>query len=272
MFENKEINIEDYNQRFGGIARLYGTSGLKKILDSKIMIVGLGGVGSWCVEALARSGVGQFYLVDLDEVCITNTNRQICATSKDIGKLKAHVLKERILSINPNCKVVIIEDFFTTTTAASILDHQIDCVVDAIDSVDNKCLLIAKSVERNIPVITTGGAAGKSDPTQIKIDDLGYTVNDSLLQRIRKKLRREYGFSKLPGSSLAARRKVGIFAVYSPEEPVFPTSDGEVCSVPDEDSQLILDCESGMGSVTHVTGMFGFLCASLVLKQILKKI
>jgi tRNA A37 threonylcarbamoyladenosine dehydratase len=269
-----EKNLSDFNQRFGGMARLYGVNGLTRLQKSTVMIVGLGGVGSYAVEAIARSGVGNIILVDLDDVCITNINRQLCATSDSIGKLKGDVLKNRIHSINPYAKVFFVEDFLTKSTIDKILPENnpdnIDFIIDAIDSLDSKCLLIAKAKELNIPVITTGGAAGKCDPTQIKVDDLAFTVNDALLARMRKKLRRDYGFDKKAKRSLAARKKMEITAIYSPEDPMFPMPDGSVCFTPDPNNEIILDCESGMGSATHITGSFGFFAASYVINSIAK--
>jgi len=168
----QEFNFEDYNNRFSGVARLYGIEGLKRLLHSHVLIIGLGGVGTWAAEAIARSGVGHMTLVDLDEVCITNTNRQIHALTNTVGKSKVMVMKERILAINPQCKVNAIEEFFTDKSADAILDIKYDYVIDAFDSLQNKCVLASKCKERNIPLIITGGAAGKRNPALLKIDDL----------------------------------------------------------------------------------------------------
>lgn len=268
---NIEFNSEDFNQRFGGIARLYGVQGLKNLLNSRVMIVGLGGVGSWAAESLARSGVGAITLVDLDDICITNTNRQLPAMSGQYGKLKIQVIKDRILSINPQCQVHAIEDFFTETTAEMILDNRFDYVIDAIDSLKNKCLLAAKCLEKNIPVVMTGGTAGKINPLQITLSDLGDSINDSLLFRVRKKMRQEYNFDS--GAKFSQRKKqyFNLMCVYSPEDPVYPTSEGGTCNTPDPESNLKLDCDSGMGSVAHMTAMFGFMAAGHVINTIAKK-
>lgn len=253
---------------FGGIIRLYGQKNAEKITNSKVMVIGLGGVGSWAAEALARSGVGTIFLVDLDDICITNVNRQLCATTETVGKMKIDVLKSRILAINPNCNVVAIPDFYTKNSSANILNHQPDFVIDAIDSLDNKCLLISECEKLHIPIIVTGGAAGKIDPTLIKIDDLAFSFNDNLLQRVRKKLRRDYGFKRPIGQTLKSRKKMGINCIYSPEEQRFPHSNGDVCATPEPGSNTKMDCESGMGSITHITGTFGFFAAAAVLKKI----
>lgn len=265
-----EFNLEDYQNRFGGVARLYGVSGLKSLLNSHILIVGLGGVGSWCAESLVRSGIGSITLVDLDDICITNTNRQLPAMNTNYGKQKVDVLKDRLLAINPQCQVRAINDFFTESTADSILDIKYDYAVDAIDSLANKALLVAKCKEKNIPIIVTGGAAGKIDPTQITIADLGLSENDSLLFRLRKKLRQKEVLPKIAKqpSDIKKRKKLNIPCVYSPEAPVYPTSDGGVCAVPESESNLKLDCESGMGSVTHITALFGLMCTSHVVNHL----
>lgn len=266
-----QFNDHDYNQRFGGIARLYGVESLNKLLHSHVLIVGIGGVGSWAAEALARSGVGAITLVDLDDICITNTNRQIHAHIDMYGVMKAKAMEKRILSINPQCKVRAIEDFFTADSAPSILDQKYDYVIDAIDSLQNKCVLAYLCKEKNIPLIITGGAAGKRNPAMIKIDDLGLACNDSLLFALRKRLRQEFSFPSGAGFTRSKKQIFHIACVYSAEDQIFPTNDGQVCPIPDLDTNLKLDCESGMGSVTHITGIFGFMAASHVIDQLALK-
>ncbi len=267
---NTTFNTEDYNQRFGGIARLYGIDGLKNLLKAHVLVVGLGGVGSWAAESLARSGVGAITLVDLDDICITNTNRQLQASSDQFGKLKIHVIRERILSINPQCAVNAIEDFFTERSADSILNLKFDYVIDAIDSLQNKCLLAAKCREKNLPVIITGGAAGKINPAQIQIADLGECINDSLIFKMRKRLRQEFNFPSGESSTSSKKQKFEIMCVFSPEGPMFPTADGGVCSMPDADTNLKMDCETGMGSVSHITSIFGLMAAGHAVNTIAK--
>lgn len=262
-----EFNYEDYNNRFSGISRLYGIDGLKRLLSSHVLIVGLGGVGTWAAEAIARSGIGNMTLVDLDDVCITNTNRQIHALTNTIGKSKVMVMKERILAINPQCKVNAFEEFFTEKSADAILDIKYDYVIDAFDSLQNKCVLASKCKERNIPLIITGGAAGKRNPSLLKIDDLGLACNDSLLFALRKRLRQEFNFPSGAGFTRSKKQRFDIACVYSPEDPVFLQSDGSVCDTAESGTTLNLDCEAGMGSITHITGMFGLLAASHVIEK-----
>jgi tRNA A37 threonylcarbamoyladenosine dehydratase len=270
--DNIEQNFDyhDYNQRFGGIARLYGVEGLKNLLNAHVLVVGLGGVGTWAAEALARSGVGSITLVDMDDICITNTNRQIHAMNGLIGKMKVHAIRDRIIAINPQCKVIALEEFYTANTSEMILEKKFDYVIDAIDSLQSKCVLTAACRDKNIPLIVTGGAAGKRNPSQIKVDDLGLACNDSLLFSLRKRLRQEFAFPSGAGFTRSKKQLFNIACVYSAEEPWFPKSDGTVCGIADADTNLKLDCETGMGSITHITGTFGFMAASHVIDHIVK--
>lgn len=266
-----EFNSEDYQQRFGGIARLYGVEGLKNLLKARVLVVGLGGVGSWVAESLARSGVGAITLVDLDDICITNTNRQLPAMTGLYGKMKIHAMRDRILAINPQCQVHTIEDFFTDRTAAAILDNHFDYVIDAIDSLQNKALLVASCRDRNLPVLITGGCAGKIDSTLIRVSDLGLSENDSLLFRLRKRLRRDHGYPSAAKTTSQKKQRFGVTCVYSAEEPVYPTADGGTCTIPDAETNLKLDCETGMGSVSHITAVFGLMASGHVVNFIAKQ-
>ncbi len=266
-----EFNNEDYLQRFSGVSRLYGVQGLQNLQKAHVLVVGLGGVGSWVAESLARSGVGHLTLVDLDDICITNTNRQLPAMTGLYGKMKVHAMKERILAINPQCNVYAIEDFLTEKTAPAILDHHFDYVIDAIDSLQNKALLVASCKDRSLPILITGGCAGKIDPTLIRVSDLGLSENDSLLFRLRKKLRREFGFPSAAKTTSQKKQRFGITCVYSSEEPVYPTVDGGTCTIPEDETNLKLDCSTGMGSISHITAVFGFMAAGHVINFIAKK-
>jgi tRNA A37 threonylcarbamoyladenosine dehydratase len=255
---------EDYLYRFSGISRLYGKSQFEKLSHTHACVVGIGGVGTWTAEALARSGVGEITLVDMDEVCRSNVNRQLHALDGEIGKSKTGSMKERLLKINPNLKVNEIFDFFTSDTVNTILRLDYSVVVDCIDSVSNKALLISECKKRNIKIVTTGGAGGKQDPTQIQVADLAKTINDKLLLRVRKKLSRDFGFPK------GGKRKFHIPCVYSKEFAKYPGSDGEICEVNEEGQNLRLDCESGYGTATFITGTFGFFAAHLALQCIME--
>jgi tRNA A37 threonylcarbamoyladenosine dehydratase len=265
-----DFDTFDYNQRFGGIGRLYGLKGLHNLLHSRVLIVGLGGIGSWAAESLARSGVGKITIVDLDDVCITNTNRQLPAISGEYGKLKIHVIKERLLSINPQCEIHAIEDFFTAKTAERILGQHFDYVIDAIDSLQNKCLLASMCRDKNLRLIITGGAAGKINPALIQLSDLGECNNDSLIFNMRKRLRQEFNFPSGVNSTSSKKQIFNLQCIYSPEETTYPTSDGGICNTPDINTNLKLDCETGMGSVSHITSIFGLMAAGHVVNSIAK--
>lgn len=254
---------ENYLTRFAGVARLYGLSGLNKLHSASVTIVGLGGVGSWVAEALARSGVGQLTLIDLDEVCLSNTNRQLPALTSTVGKSKVGVLKERLLDVNPEINVVEVNDFLTSDNLSQLITNETSYVVDAIDGLSNKCALIAYCRDHNIPIITCAGAGGKKDPSQIKIMDLAKTYNDPLVFRARKKLRTQYGF---PSS-----KRWNIPCVFSAEELTYPTPDGETCNTPVQSENLKLDCSNGFGTTTFITGTFAFLAASQVVNDLTVK-
>jgi tRNA A37 threonylcarbamoyladenosine dehydratase len=254
--------MSDFDQRFSGIQRLYGKDGLDRLRRAHVCVVGIGGVGSWAVEALARTGIGEITLVDLDEVCVSNVNRQLHALDGAIGSPKVQAMAERIRLINPEIVVHAREEFFSESNAEEILSPKFDCVFDAIDNVPNKCLLIARCREKNLSVVTCGGAGGRRDPTKIQVADLAKTTHDSLLQAVRKQLRDKFGFPR------EERKLFGIDCVFSPETPVFPHSDGTVCAQREAGSDLRLNCESGYGTATFVTGTFGFVAAAKIVEKI----
>jgi tRNA A37 threonylcarbamoyladenosine dehydratase len=253
-------SLED--PRFGGIARLYGRDGFRRLSEAHVCVVGVGGVGSWTVEALARSGVGMISLIDLDEVCITNVNRQLPAMSDTVGRAKVEVLAERVRLINPACQVFAEQEFFTQATAARFLSEPFDWVVDAIDVPVNKCLLLAECRQRGISVLTIGGAGGKREATGVRVADLGQSGHDPLLRVVRRDLRRVHGFACEPGKAM------GIPCVFSAEAPVYPWADGRVCETREEGSALTMDCASGFGAATFVTGVFGFVAAGEIVRRI----
>lgn len=255
--------MSDYATRFSALARLYGIDGLAALRRARIAVVGLGGVGSWTVEALARSGVGSLRLVDLDEICVSNTNRQLHALASQVGRPKASALAERCREINPEVEIDERIQFFTSRTAEELLGGELDLVVDAIDDVPNKCLLIARCVGQATPVVTCGGAGGRRDPAQIGRADLAQTHGDPLLSQVRKRLRQEYGFAA------EKRARWGVPCVYSAERPVFPHADGSVCDTPEAGSDLRLNCESGFGTATFVTGTMGFHLAAVAIEHLL---
>jgi tRNA A37 threonylcarbamoyladenosine dehydratase len=254
-----------YLDRFGGVGRLVGREGLERLRRAHVCVVGVGGVGSWAVEGLARSGVGALTLVDLDDVCVTNVNRQLPALDGQIGRPKGVVLAERVRLINPECRVEAALEFFTPGSAERLLRGPFDFVIDAIDRMTPKALLISGAVERGWPVLTVGAAGGRCDPAQVRTGDLGDASNDELLRQVRKKLRRDHGFA--PGEQ-RGRMNFGVRCVWSEEKPVFPWADGTCAAEPEPGSNLKLDCESGFGTAVFVTAAFGFAAAGEVVRAL----
>lgn len=249
--------------RFAGIARLYGMQGLERIQQAHIAVVGLGGVGTWVAEALARTGIAELTLIDLDDICVSNTNRQLHTLQKTIGKSKVEVMAARIIEINPACKVHTIMDFITRETIPDYIHNELEGVVDCIDSVKSKAALIAWCKRRKIQIVTTGGAGGQIDPTQIQVTDLNKTYNDPLAAKVRSLLRREYGFSKTAG------RHYSVPCIFSTEQLRYPQADGSVCQTKGAmEGGVKLDCSGGFGAVTMVTATFGMVAASKIIEKI----
>ncbi|MCO6555476.1 MULTISPECIES: tRNA cyclic N6-threonylcarbamoyladenosine(37) synthase TcdA [unclassified Gilliamella] len=261
------MNKESYFQRFSGIARLYGESALQCFSQAHICVIGIGGVGSWVAESLARSGIGQITLIDMDDVCVTNTNRQIHALKSNIGKAKTSVMAERILQINPECIVNEIDDFINSDNVSEYLGtKQSPCyhyIIEAIDSVHDKAAVLAYCKRQKLKVITIGGAGGQKDPTQIKIADLAKTIQDPLVAKLREKLKYNYKLNK------DSKGKYGIPCVFSTEQLTYPSKNGQVCLTKSEaDGPKKMDCESGFGAITTVTATFGFVAVSYVLNKL----
>jgi len=250
------------HDRFGGVARLYGREALEKLARAHVCVIGIGGVGSWIVEALARSGVGALTLIDLDDVCITNTNRQVPALEGEYGRPKIDVLAERVRRINPACGVNLHHAFLTETNAGDLIHSGYTYVVDAVDRMTPKALIIAYGRDLGLDVLTIGGAGGRRDPTRIRVGDLGATSGDMLLKLVRKKLRRSHNWPPGKGHTM------GVAAVYSSEPQVYPWSNGDLCATAEPGSNLHMDCASGFGAACFVTGAFGFAAAGEIVRRI----
>lgn len=249
---------DDLGRRFGGIGRLYGAAALARFQNARVCVVGIGGVGSWAAEALARSAIGRITLIDLDMIAESNVNRQIHALGDEFGKAKVAAMAERIRAINPACEVSEIEDFVSSENLEATLGRGFDYVIDAIDHVRTKAAMIAWCKRHGIPIVTSGGAGGQIDPTRIEIADLARTVQDPLLAKVRSVLRKEYGFTRDP------KKKFGIPAVFSSEPLRYPEN-GAVC---DEPPTLAgLNC-AGFGSSVCVTAPFGLFAAAEVCKYL----
>ncbi|WP_144392920.1 tRNA cyclic N6-threonylcarbamoyladenosine(37) synthase TcdA [Pleionea sediminis] len=258
--------MSDFDFRFGGLKRLYGNKAVDGFRQAHVCVIGIGGVGSWVAESLARSAIGKITLIDLDDICTSNINRQIHALDPTVGKMKVSVMKERILQINPECEVICIEDFITKDNLEQYIFTDMDFVVDAIDSVKAKAAVIAFCKRNKIPIITVGGAGGQQDPTQVKVSDLNRTKHDPLAAKVRSDLRRFYNFSRNP------KRRYSVDCVYSEEQQVYPKPDGTVCqSKSFNEGSTRLDCASGFGATTVVTATFGFVATARVLEKLKRK-
>lgn len=255
------------SQRFAGIDRLYGTGAGARLAGRRACVVGLGGVGSWLVEALARSGVGQLTLIDADDVCLSNTNRQSHALDGQYGRMKGDVLADRARLINPDIRIDVVPAFLTSSNLEALLDQGHDIVLDACDSLRTKLEMTAWCRRRKLPIVVCGSAGGRTDPTLVRVRDLSRTELDAMLALLRKRLRADFNFPRNPD------RYFGVPAVYSMENVRYPQADGSVCGLRpkmDADAALKLDCGAGLGAATHVTGTFAFAMAGKAIELLLK--
>ena len=249
------VETADLERSFGGVRRLYGSEGLTRFQRAHVAVVGIGGVGSWAAEALARSAVGRITLIDLDMLAESNVNRQIHALGDAFGKAKTTAMAERIVAINPTCEVTEIEDFVTPDNVDQLLGGDFDYVIDAIDQVRTKAAMIAWCRNRGLELVTAGG---QTDPMRIAIDNLARTIQDPLLARVRSLLRKDYGFTR------DAKKRFGVRAVYS-SEPLRRPDNGAACDAAPTLSGL--NC-AGYGSSVCVTAPFGLFAASEALRHL----
>ncbi len=264
MKPDHPIEPGGFAHRFGGMFRLYGETATGALRRARVCIVGVGGVGSWAGEALARSGIGHLRLVDWDDICFSNVNRQIHALTGTAGRGKVDILAERIRLINPECEVEPLREYYTDQNADELIAPGLDYVVDAIDRKNAKIHLITRCKQLGIPVVVSGGAGGRVDPAQIRTADLRDSYNDPLLAQIRKQLRRNLG---LRGQH---KKKFGIPCVFSAEPIRYPRPDGGVCLEKPEAGAgpKQLDCQFGFGAASFVTGSFGFAMAARVVNDL----
>ena len=245
----------DFSRRFSGVERLYGKKALDIFQKAHVCVVGIGGVGSWAAEALARNAIGQITLIDLDHIAESNINRQIHALSSSLGKSKVLAMKERILEINPQCHVHIVDDFISNENIETYIKTEMDVVIDAIDQATIKVNLALHVLTKKIPLVMTGGAGGRIDPSLIKIADLSLTHGDRLTAKIRHDVKKAL--------ALKESQKVGIDVVFTDEVMIKPN---EACET--DEALTGLHC-GGYGSSVMVTATFGFMAASLALKKLL---
>ncbi|CAI8341702.1 MAG: tRNA cyclic N6-threonylcarbamoyladenosine(37) synthase TcdA [Gammaproteobacteria bacterium] len=253
-------------QGFDGVERLYGADSYKAIRKAHICVVGIGGVGTWVAEALARSGVGQITLIDMDDVAASNINRQLVALLSTVDQVKIEVMADRIKDINPSCQVNLIEEFVGENNLEACLNRDYDYVIDACDSIKAKAMMVSWCKHRRVPIITIGGAGGQRDPSKVKIVDLAMTKVDPLAAKLRSVLRSQYGFSK----NLKSRFR--IECVCSSEQLHYPQPDGSVDWAKSANvAGAKMDCSRGFGAVSFVTGTFAFIAVARVLDKIVAK-
>ena len=261
------MSDEIYSARFGGVDRLYGRGTALRLAQAHVAVVGVGGVGSWSVEALARSGVGRLTLIDADDVCVSNTNRQLHALEGNFGRAKVEVLAERARAINPAIQVATVASFVTPSNLEELLGGGFDVVLDACDSFRVKVELIAWCRRRKQCLVVVGSAGGRVDATRIQVRDLSRTEHDALLSLIRKKLRQDFGFPR------NRDRYFSVPAVFSLENVRYPQADGTVCGTRPAGAAegFRLDCGAGLGAAMHVTAAFGMVAAGKVLERVLAR-
>lgn len=258
------------HRRFDRAARLFSEPGLHRLMRARVLVIGVGGVGSFAAEALARSAVGELALIDFDDVCVTNANRQLHALRGNIGKSKVEVMAERLRLVNPAATITAVPQFYDADASERLLEGRVDFVVDAIDNLTAKAHLIATCLGRGIPMVSSMGAAARVDPTRIRVADLADTQRDPFARALRKILRKEHGMDIAPG------RAIGVPAVYSDETPREPaalsydSASGFVCVCPNK-SNGMHTCDHRTridGSAAFVTGAFGLAAASVVVNTL----
>lgn len=287
------VEAADIARRFGGVSRLYGELGLQRFQAAHVCVIGIGGVGSWVVEALARNAIGSITLIDLDNIAESNVNRQLHAVDGAFGLAKVTAMAQRIHSINPDCQVHEIEDFITPENASTMLGNGYDVVIDAIDDTRAKVALAHHCRALQVPLVMTGAAGGRLDPTRIKVADLSMVYGDRLLAKVRNQLRRDHGFPKgddsnamnvnikntktgntKPGNTKTKRTNFGIQAVFSDEQVQRTDASCEVEVTTSDAASYVsnsitgLNC-AGYGSSVCVTAPFGFAAAGLALALLL---
>ncbi len=261
---------------------MVGEEGFAKISSSTICLIGIGGVGSWAAESLARSGIGHLILVDLDDVCVTNINRQVQAVISTVGMSKVDALSLRLRDINPELKITPVNRFFSATSAEDIFALNPDLIIDCIDRLTNKAILVASAVQKGIPIVCSGSAGERWDPTKVQVTDLAHTERDPLLFQLRKRLRQRFGFPR------NLRKSFGVAAVFAPLEYIPDSPVEEIsCAMAEKvnidptkksdlpergpDPTASRSCNNGLGTASYVTGAFGFAAAAEAVKILLKK-
>jgi len=269
----------DTDRRFGGIARLYGAQGLVRLRQAHVVVAGIGGVGAWCAESLARSGVGGLTLIDLDHVSESNVNRQLHALTCTIGQSKTAAMAQRIAQINPHCQLATVEDFVAPENAAALIPVQTRVLIDCTDQMTAKIAMIRLAAQRGMAIVVCGGAGGKTDPLRLRAGDLAHACHDALLSKLRQTLRRAYGYPRAAAANGRARKRVpqmGIRCLWVDEPTLVPQAwRTNVQAIPQAHAQAGqapqgLSC-AGYGSVVTVTASMGMAAAHEAMRSILDR-
>jgi len=263
----------DSARRFGGLDRLYGAGAATRLRAAHVAVVGLGGVGSWTVEALARSGIGALTLIDLDHISESNVNRQIHALTETLGQSKALAMAERVTAINPDCAITVVDDFVTPDNVAEVLADRYTAIVDCADQAAAKIAMILHARGVKTPLILCGGAGGKTDPLALRAGDLSEAVNDALLAKLRNTLRRHHGYPRnVDTHNKALKRvpKMGVRALWFDQQVVLPDAWQSDAPTPAGMAPQGLSC-AGYGSVVTVTASMGLAAANLALQLALRQ-
>jgi len=272
----------DMQRRFGGLERLYGPAGLGRLSQAHVVVAGIGGVGSWCAEALARTGIGALTLIDLDHIAESNINRQLHALSDTLGQAKVMAMAQRVRGINPECDVRMLDDFVDPDNVSSLITADADFVIDCTDQSQAKIAMILETRRRKLPILVCGGAGGKTNPLSLRAGDISMAVNDAMLAKLRNALRRQHRYPKASDHAGKPRKRVPRMGVRSlwfdqptllPEQWTPVAADAALSAVglphavggsagPAEPSVLQgLSC-AGYGSVVTVTAAMGFAAAN----------
>ena len=257
----------DAERRFGALARLYGPAAPRRLANAHVAVIGLGGVGSWTAEALARCGVGALTLIDLDVVSESNVNRQLHALSATLGQSKIEAMAQRIAGINPACKIALVDDFVTPDNVAQLLPGPYDAMLDCADQANAKIAMILHARQLRAPIVVCGGAGGKTDPLALRGGDLSTALNDALLAKLRNVLRRQHGFARASDQAGKPRKRVpkmNVFALWFDQPALLPAAWTTA------DAPQGLSC-AGYGSVVTVTAAMGMAAADRAVQWIVTR-
>lgn len=270
---NDTLSPPDHARRFGGLDRLYGPGALQRLAGAHVAVAGIGGVGSWCVEALARSGVGAITLIDLDNIAESNINRQLHALDATLGQAKVQAMSDRIAQINPACRVHALEDFVTPENTADVIPPDSSVLIDCTDQAPAKIAMILHARRLRLPLLVCGGAGGKTNPLALRAGDLCASTNDALLSKLRNVLRRQHGFAR-PASAASGRQgraktpRMGVRVLWFDQPAVLPAVwEQQGNSSPGEAPQG-LSC-AGYGSAVSVTATMGMAAAAEAIHHVL---